>query len=92
MKFEWDDRKNVKNHEKHSIWFEEAQTIWADTHAAEFFDPDHSESEYRFIRVGYSHAKRILVVVFCERHKDSVRIISARKATPTEKKAHEEGI
>ena len=92
MKFEWHDLKNVKNHERHGIWFEEAQTIWADSRSAEFFDPDHSESEDRFIRVGYSHADRILVVAFCERHKDSIRIISARKATPKEKKAHEEGI
>lgn len=93
MKFEWDESKNIKNFEKHRVWFEEAQTIWTDAHAQEFFDPDHSESEDRFIRVGYSHANRILVVVFCERHERStVRIISARKATPKEKKAHEEGI
>ena len=45
VKFEWNEAKNVKNFEKHRIWFEEAQTVWTDALAAEFFDPDHSESE-----------------------------------------------
>jgi uncharacterized DUF497 family protein len=56
-------------------------------------DSDHSESEDRFIRVGHSTRSRVLLVVFCERNRGrTVRIISARKATPREVKAHEEGI
>ena len=51
MRFEWDDAKNTANFDKHGIWFEEAQTVWADGYAAEYFDPDPSESEDRFIRV-----------------------------------------
>ena len=93
MRFEWDDGKNTANFDKHGIWFEEAQTVWADGYAAEYFDPDHSESEDRFIRVGHSTRSRVLLVVFCERDRGkTVRIISARKATPREVKAHEEGI
>jgi len=93
MSFEWDDAKNTANFDKHGIWFEEAQAVWADRYAAEYIDPDHSESEDRFIRVGHSTKSRILLVVFCERnHSKTVRIISARKATAKEVKAHEEGI
>jgi uncharacterized DUF497 family protein len=93
VRFEWDETKNTLNFEKHAVWFEEAQTVWVDPHAAEFFDPDHSAAEDRFIRVGYSGKERILLVVFCERHSGTtIRIISARKATPKEVKAHEEGI
>lgn len=93
MRFEWDDGKNTANFDKHGIWFEEAQTVWADRSATEYFDPDHSESEDRFIRVGHSTRSRVLLVVFCERNRGrTVRIISARKATSREVKAHEEGI
>ena len=93
MKFEWDDSKNSLNFDRHGIWFEEAQTVWADSHAHEFYDPEHSSEEDRFIRVGYSTKERILLIVFCERHDGKViRIISARKATSKEKKDHEEGI
>ena len=54
MKFDWDDDKNRSNFERHGIWFEEAQTVWADPHSLEFYDPDHSDDEDRFIRIGCS--------------------------------------
>ena len=93
MKFAWHEAKNASNFEKHGIWFEEAQTVWADPHASEFDDPDHSDKEDRFIRLGFSQKERLLLVVFCERNVgQTVRIISARKATTREAKAHEEGI
>lgn len=89
MRFDWDDNKNRKNFFKHSIWFEEAQTVWADPASSEYYDPDHSETEDRFIRVGISTSARLLLVVFCERDLDTIRIISARKATKKEKTQHE---
>lgn len=93
MKFDWDDTKNRINQKKHGVWFEEAQTVWADEYSVEFFDPEHSEGEDRFIRIGLSSRSNLLIVVFCERdHGDVVRIISARKATDKEKKSYEEGI
>jgi uncharacterized DUF497 family protein len=93
MKFVWDEIKNKSNQQKHGIWFDEAQTIWADPGANEFFDPEHSNDEERFIRIGYSVRSRILLVVFCElKEGEVVRIVSARKATSREKKDHEEGI
>lgn len=94
MKFAWDDKKNQANYDKHSIWFEEAQTVWLDINAIEFYDPEHSaESEDRFIRVGFSAKLNLLLVVFCEASEnESVRIISARHATKKEQKQYEEGI
>jgi uncharacterized protein len=59
----------------------------------EFFDPEHSEEEDRFLRIGYSTGGRLLLIVFCERESGGViRLISARKATAKETKAYEEGI
>ena len=93
MTFEWDEEKNLSNFRKHGVWFEEAQTVWADESSSEFFDPEHSESEARFIRVGYSSVHRLLLVVFCERKDgDIIRLISARRASRSERQQHEEGI
>ncbi len=93
MHFEWDDQKNKINFRKHGIWFEEGQTVWADIKAVEFFDPAHSTTEDRFIRVGFSSNGNVLLVVFCERLDGSViRIISVRKATSKEVKDYEKGI
>jgi uncharacterized DUF497 family protein len=93
MRFEWDESKNRTNFRKHGIWFEEAQTVWADHRSKEFFDPEHSDSEDRFLRIGFSTAGRLLLVVFCERGAGGlIRIISARTATSKERKTYEEGI
>ena len=93
MKFEWDDKKNTTNHRKHGIWFEEAQTVWADRHSSEYFDPDHSDSEERYLRIGNTTQSRLVLVVFCERLNGStIRIISARKATKAERKDYEKGV
>ncbi len=93
MRYEWDESKNRSNYKKHGVWFEEAQTTWADSKALEFFDPEHSEGEDRFIRVGFSSKAQLLLVVFCERLEGSmIRIISARRATRKESKQYEEGI
>jgi len=93
MRFEWDESKNRANYRKHRVWFEEAQTVWADHRSIEFFDPEHSETEDRFLRIGYSTVGRLLLIVFCERRSgELIRVISARKATVKEGKTYEEGI
>ena len=93
MRFEWDEKKNRTNFEKHGVWFEEAQTIWADARSAEFFDPEHSEDEERFLRVGISTKLNVLLVVFCEREEgENIRIVSARKATRKEQDQYEKRI
>ena len=93
MKFEWDENKNLDNYQKHGVWFEEAQTLWADALSKEFFDPEHSNEEDRFIRIGHSSSSRLLLIAFCERNDGgTIRIISARNATTKEQKEYEEGI
>lgn len=91
IKFEWDENKNKSNQKKHSIWFEEAMQVFDDKNALMFFDRDHSDLEDRFIMLGRS-ASNILVVIYCERHYATIRIISARKATLKEVKNYEKGI
>ena len=85
--FEWDKRKNTHNQRKHGVSFEEARTVFLDENAREFFDPDHSQQENRFILLGISHRLRMLVVCYCHRRRESaLRIISARKANSKEEK------
>jgi uncharacterized DUF497 family protein len=92
LRFTWDESKSKANQKKHGISFEEAQTVFFDENAIEFFDPDHSESEDRFLLLGLSSSLRILVVSHCYRKKESlIRIISARKATKKEQKVYTGG-
>jgi len=91
VKFEWDNIKNKLNQKKHKVWFEEATQVFDDKKALMFYDKDHSDSEDRFILLGRS-VSNVLVVIYCERHLSTIRIISARKATSKEVKQYEEGI
>lgn len=85
LRFVWDPAKDKANRRKHGVSFEEAQTAFLDENAKVYFDPDHSESEDRFILLGISFQLRVLIVCHCYREKDLViRIISARKADKDE--------
>ena len=89
IRFEWNRRKSRENKRKHGVSFEEAQTIFWDENAIQYYDPDHSKDEDRFIMLGMSFLLRVLVVCHCYRAKDSViRIISARKAECDEENAN----
>jgi len=90
IKFEWEASKAASNIQKHGITFEEARTVFFDERARLINDPDHSESEDRFILLGFSSSLRVIVVCHCYRSEGNViRIISARRATATEKKAYD---
>ena len=86
--FEWDDEKAQSNLKKHGVSFDEAATIFNDPRIATIFDPDHSEDEERYISIGMSVIMRLLSVIHTFR-KERIRLISARKATKTEKKNYE---
>ena len=89
ISFSWDDRKNRSNQKKHGVPFEEAQTVFFDENAIEYFDPDHSEGEDRYLMLGVSCRIRALVVSYSLLKEGSeIRIISARKATKEEQKIH----
>jgi len=88
--FEWDPDKAKKNRKKHGVSFEEASSVFADSLSVTIPDPDHSEEEDRFVTVGESDRRRLLVVVWTERG-DNIRVISARRATRQERANYEEG-
>ena len=89
LDFIWDEDKNKKNVISHKISFEEAKTVFFDPNAKVIYDPDHSEDEDRFIILGLSKLLNILVVCHCFRENEKIiRIISARKATPKERKQY----
>lgn len=75
----------------HGVSFDEALTIFADTLSRTIADPDHSQDETRLLELGLSRLGRLLVVSFTERN-DSVRLISARLATKSERRHYEEEI
>lgn len=89
IRFEWDKGKNTINKLKHKISFEEASTVFYDTNAIVFDDPDHSASEDRFLILGMTRNLRLCIVSHCYREKnETIRIISARKATKKESKPY----
>ncbi|MCX6542824.1 MAG: BrnT family toxin [Acidobacteria bacterium] len=87
MKFEWDPKKAAANLASHGVSFEDASTVFGDPLAGTISDPLHSVAEARFITVGHSASGALLVVVHAERG-ERVRIISARSATPSERKRY----
>jgi uncharacterized protein len=89
MEFEWDPRKATINFRKHGVSFAEAGTVFGDDLAITVPDPDHSLDEERFITIGWSHQRRLLMVSHTD-HGNSVRIISARELTKAERKEYEE--
>jgi uncharacterized DUF497 family protein len=89
MEFEWDPRKAENNLRKHGVSFSEAATVFGDELSATVYDPDHSETEERFITIGWSNSRKLLMVSHTERN-DRIRIISARELTQAERKEYEE--
>lgn len=91
LEVEWDPAKAESNLRKHGVGFEEAATVLGDPLSITLDDPDHSESEPRFLLVGRAATGRLLIVAITERG-ESVRIISARRMTPHERRVYEREI
>ena len=92
LTFTWNERKSRENERKHGVSFEEAQSTFFDDDALLFFDPDHSDSEDRFLLLGRSYRLRVLLICHCFRESEQiVRIISARRATKKERSVYKEG-
>jgi len=89
-RFEWDKRKARSNLRKHGVSFDEASTVFDDPSALIFPDDDHSEAEERELIIGYSVARRLLIVGFTERTEEILRLISARGVTRKERQTYEE--
>jgi uncharacterized DUF497 family protein len=90
MKFDWDSKKAETNRRKHGVSFDEAATVFLDPQAISGPDPDHSTEEERHITFGCSKLGRLLAV--CHTYRPgTMRIISARRLTRSERKLYEEG-
>ena len=93
LTFEWDAKKARSNLNKHKVGFEEAKTLFNDPFLLTFPDEHHAAHEERYISIGRSARGKILLVVHTEhREEDSVtvRLISCRKVTPSERRTYEE--
>jgi uncharacterized DUF497 family protein len=88
VEFEWDPEKAEENLRSHGVAFTEAQTVFGDPLEVTIPDPDHSEGEFRFLSLGRSETDRLLIVSYTERG-SRIRIISAREATPKERRDYE---
>lgn len=88
MDFEWDEKKARANQSKHGVTFLEATEVFGDGRASSVADPEHSSDEMRYLLFGLSSKARHLVVSFTERS-DTIRIISARCMTRSERNAYE---
>jgi uncharacterized protein len=90
MLFDWDVNKANSNFKKHKIRFEEAKTVFEnDLNSITFLDPNHSFDEERYIEIGFSNKATLLAIVYVERE-SCIRIISARKATPSEARFYDQ--
>ena len=89
MTFAWDDEKAATNLAKHGVPFDEAKTVFDDPLYVDFYDPEHSVVEARYIIIGTSRQGRLLIVSYTERT-GGVRLISARELTSTERETYEE--
>ena len=89
LSFEWDKRKAESNLRAHGVSFVEATTVFGDPLSITISDPDHSSVEMRFLDIGLSCFRRLLVVSYTERA-NKIRLISARLAVRNERKRYEE--
>lgn len=94
LRFEWSGAKAATNVEKHGVSFEEAMTVFGDPLALDIEDPDHSWDESRFLIMGNSGNRRLLVVAYTDTGSDVdsgvIRIITARRAGPRERRKYAE--
>lgn len=92
IEFEWNPFKAISNIKKHNVSFEEAQSVFYDDFAVQFYDEENSKTEDRFLMLGLSNESKLLLVCHCEKEEGNIiRIISARKATKNESKLYEGG-
>ena len=98
IKFEWDAAKARSNLKKHGVSFSEAESVFYDEFAIQFFDEENAELEDRFLMLGFSNESRLLIVCHCERSAgEIIRIFPPARQPETKKNTmkvvgHEERI
>jgi uncharacterized protein len=95
FRFEWDPRKALSNFAKHRVAFPQAASVFLDPLAASVPDDEHGGGERRWVTLGLSGAGVLLVVIHTYEDGEEgfavVRLISARRAIPSEMRDYEEG-
>lgn len=91
MEFEWDENKNQSNWLKHKVDFADAIHIFLDSRRLERENIRKRYGEVRFQTIGMTE-QGILFVIYTERHQNTIRLISARKANRRERQAYENGL
>jgi uncharacterized DUF497 family protein len=86
VELEWDRRKAISNLRNHGVDFADAGTVLYDEQAITVPD-EGSDEEDQFVTLGMDALGRVLVVVYTWRD-DRPRLISARKATPRERRQY----
>lgn len=89
MKFDWDESKRAANLSSHRIDFADAVGALLDPHGITREDPD-AQGEARFVTLGRGFNGAVLLVVWTERDIETIRIISARRASPGEARNYSE--
>jgi len=89
LRFEWDNQKARSNEKKHGVSFLEGSSLFRDPLFVVFDDPDHSQTENRYIIIGHSSQNRLLIAGYLERA-ERVRLIWARKTSRRERRIYEE--
>ena len=87
MSYDWDEEKAALNEVNHGVSFSEAATVFKDDYCLILPDVWHSQIEERFVALGESQTKKLLVVIYTLRD-GTIRIISARAATLNERKKY----
>jgi uncharacterized protein len=91
LRFEWDPAKARASQRKHGVSFDEARTVFLDEDALLKVDDEHSAEEDRFVLLGLSSKLRIVLVCHCYRaDHEVIRIITARKASASERRQYDE--
>jgi uncharacterized DUF497 family protein len=88
VRFEWDERKAKQNARKHGVTFEEARTCFEDPHGC-YLRNESPAYEDRLILIAVSSRTRLLFVVHAEVGRDAIRIVSARKASPAQRRIYD---
>jgi uncharacterized DUF497 family protein len=89
--FEWDPRKAATNAAKHGVSFDEAVSVFLDPNGLDGPDVQHSGTEKRYRRLGRSADGRVLMIAYTVRrggNGETIRIISARRASRRERAAY----
>lgn len=88
MKLDWDSKKAASNLKKHGVSFEEATTCFDDPHGC-YFRNEAEAYEDRLILIATPSKRRVLFVVHAEVGRTSIRIVSARKASPAQRRIYD---